>query len=288
MNSVSKSVLLIGNTKASSVASLLREAAAEGVLFDVLSPTEAIAAATTKSVTDDNSQARDIFSYDAYFFRGISGYISELQPLLQELLKRNKRVVEHFFAENGFLPEDKLVPASVKGQYMVPTSLVVEAEAVSTVLPIPHFPLVVKKLGIGSSMGKMVALVHTFEELQHFCATVSGPILLQEYHEIEYDTRVMVVGGKCLGGFDRHKLEPGDFITTRRGGSRDLTQLTPAQEVAAIEATELQGLAIAGVDMFMSNNKIYIIEVNSSPQFKVFERCTGVNVAKEIITYLLK
>jgi ribosomal protein S6--L-glutamate ligase len=162
------------------------------------------------------------------------------------------------------------------------------SENIASLLSELHFPLVVKKLGIGSSMGKMVALVQTVEELEDFCVGITGPILLQDYYQIEYDTRVMVVGGKCLGGFDRFKLDSSDFITTRRGGSRDMTVLTPAQVAAAIEATRLQGLEIAGVDMFVINNQIYIIEVNCSPQFRVFERCTGINVAGEIISYLLQ
>lgn len=288
MNTVQKSVLLIGNTKTTSVASLEREAKAQGLIFELISPADAVALYEGKISAESGVISRDIYAFDTYFFRGISAYIEELRPLVQELSKRDKRIVERFFAEHGSLPEDKLVPASELGLYKVPVSTVVNADSIHNLLPTLKFPLVVKKLGIGSSMGRMVSLVQTAEELETFCAATTGPLLLQDYYQIEYDTRVMVVGGKCLGGFDRFKFNSGDFITTRLGGSRDMTVLTSVQAAAAVEATKLQGLEIAGVDMFMSDNEIYIIEVNCSPQFKVFERCTGVNVAKEIIAHLIK
>jgi ribosomal protein S6--L-glutamate ligase len=110
--------------------------------------------------------------------------------------------------------------------------------------------------------------------------------ILQEYYPIEFDTRVLVVGGECVGGFDRYKPEGEDFLTTRKGGKREAAQLSENQIQAALEATRLQGLEIAGVDMFSFEDKIYILEVNSSPQFNVFEKKTGINVAQKILRYI--
>ena len=97
----------------------------------------------------------------------------------------------------------------------------------------------------------------------------------------------MVVGGECLGGFNRHKN--GDsFLTTAKGGERESVLLSEEQKVAALEVASLKNLEIAGVDMFYDQGQLYVIEANASPQFMAFEQVTGINVAHKILSYLTK
>jgi glutathione synthase/RimK-type ligase-like ATP-grasp enzyme len=77
-------------------------------------------------------------------------------------------------------------------------------------------------------------------------------------------------------------------LTTAKGGRRERAVLTEAQIAAALEATHLQELSIAGVDMFMSHGALYLIEVNESPQFRIFEKVVRVNAAQKIIEYISK
>ena len=257
-----------------------------GVIFDLVAPTT-VFCDSTGSLLSEWLLDTDIWSYDTYFFRGIGKKIFELKTFIDSLAVRGKDIVEPCLIGGGVFPEDKFVPKSKKGLYEFPeTKNIIASTLLQTVKEI-QFPVVVKKTGSSSSMGKGVALVDSINELEFFLSDFVGVVQVQQQHKFEYDTRVLVVGGKCLGGFDRYK-KGNSFLTNRRGGRREVANLTSDQISAAIEATELQGLEIAGVDMFFDRGRLYIIEVNSSPQFTVFEKNTEINIARYIIEYLIR
>ena len=283
-----KSVLLIGNTQAKSSEALRDAASKSGVLLDAVSPEMVI-------MNEDGSFSkpwlltkRDIWSYDTYFFRGLGSNIPKLQNFLKELKIRGKRVVEKELLRSGALPEDKFVLPSKLGFYELPKTQYVESKNISTFKTDLTFPVVFKKTGIGSSKGKGVFLVQTEKDLEGHLESFFGIAQVQEYHPIEFDTRVFVVGGVCMGGYNRYKGIHSSFLTNAKGGKRVSVLLSPQQVAAAIEATAQQGLEIAGVDMFFSRGKDYIIEVNASPQFAVFEDVTGYKVSQNIIDYLVQ
>lgn len=280
-----KSVLLIGNIEAKSVLRLINEAKEFGLIFDVVTP-DSIIAHSNEFVSGWGVEGRDIWSYDVYFFRAVSRNLISLAPFLSELAKRGKRVVENCLVENGVFPEDKFVAPSKNNNYKIPESIAINSHKLSEYLNKITFPVVVKKVGIGSSLGKGVKLVKSENELISFCDLFPGIVQIQKYYEISYDTRVFVIGGKCICGYDRYKTKD-NFLTTAKGGERKATNLSVKQCEAAVEATMLQGLEISGVDMFISDEDIYIIEVNSSPRFKILEKVTEVNVAKEVLEYLV-
>lgn len=281
---MNKSILLIGNTKSKSTARLINEAENKSIEFDTISSSKIQFLNNKLVVNETESNLKpDLLNYDTYYFRGIGKKDKEMHQIANFLVKQDKRVVEKILAD-GQLPVDKFVPESKIGVYKVPKSIVTNKDKIRNDILNFSFPVVVKV--IESSMGKMVVRVNDIDELIEFVLPLNDDFLLQEYFEIEFDTRVLVIGEKVLGGFNRYKLNSESFLTTVGGGRREVTSLVDKQIVAAIEATRLQGLEIAGVDMFISNNEIYIIEVNSAPQFRVFEKVTGVNVAEEIINYL--
>jgi ribosomal protein S6--L-glutamate ligase len=57
---------------------------------------------------------------------------------------------------------------------------------------------------------------------------------------------------------------------------------------AAIRAAKKLGLRVAGVDLMDSNSGPLVIEVNSSPGFEGIERATGLNIASQIVRYMIK
>lgn len=279
---MSASILLIGNIRSKSTLRLKEEADKLGLVFDMVQPSS-IALSENTVATSDTTLTRDFLEYDVYFFRGITKSMDRMHKVAHALAQKGKRVVEQCLVSD-VLPHDKDVPQSKNNLYTVPLSHMVTKDTAQTVATEIGFPLVFKKLH--SSKGKGVRKVSSQEELTTCMQALKGECLLQTYYEIAYDTRVLVVGDKVLGGINRHKREGEDFLTTAPGGLRESVELTQGQRDAALEATRLHGLEISGIDMFTVNGEIYIIEVNASPQFRVFEKYTGMNVAKEILEYL--
>lgn len=283
-----KSVLLIGRTDSSSALLLKEEADRRGLVFDMVTPSQLVCTGREICFDETVHTQKSFLDYDVYFFRGLGSAARSMQPMASQLANEcQKRVVERCFAESGF-PEDKIVQSSQLEIYKVPHSFVTQGVPDPSQLNGWRFPVVVKKLGVGSSMGREVRRVDSLDELRAVAADTVAQYLIQEYLPIEYDTRVLVVGGKVLGGFHRHKREGEDFLTTTRGGKRECAVLTREQEESAVEAASLQGLEIAGVDMAICNEQLYIFEVNASPQFKVFEKKTGKSAAEAILTHLLE
>jgi ribosomal protein S6--L-glutamate ligase len=57
----------------------------------------------------------------------------------------------------------------------------------------------------------------------------------------------------------------------------------------AIKSTRALGLDISGVDMIEGRDGIFrVIDVNYSPGFKGLEKCTGKDVASEIMKYVIR
>ncbi len=276
------SILFIGNRTARSTARLVTAAAEAGVVFDLVRCKDVTL--VDGKVTANTALLRPVLDYDTYYFRGIPAtQMAAMEAVAAYLVAHGKRVVEERLGRGG-LPNDKLVPRSVEGLYEVPQSDIVTLDTLSSYLETCQFPVVAKMLT--SSLGRGVAKIDSPAALKAFLERAGAPCQVQTYYDIDFDTRVMVMGDQVIGGFNRYKPEGEPLLTTMRGGRREVAALTPEQCAAAREAARLQGIAIAGIDMFMVGDTIYLLEVNASPQFTRFEKVTGINVAREILQYL--
>jgi ribosomal protein S6--L-glutamate ligase len=61
--------------------------------------------------------------------------------------------------------------------------------------------------------------------------------------------------------------------------------LPESYRTAALEATRVMKLQVAGVDMLESRSGPKVVEINSSPGFEGMERWTGVDIASAIVDY---
>jgi len=151
------------------------------------------------------------------------------------------------------------------------------------------FPLVVK-LPQGRQ-GTGVFLLDSEEEgkavLEAHLNTGRG-LLLQRYigPEGRKDYRILVVGEKVVAAM---ALKPrrGDFrANVHLGGTPTAVEPDRGMSRLALSCAGALGLDIAGVDVIEDQmGSLHVIEVNASPGFKGLERCTGVDVAAEIIRY---
>jgi ribosomal protein S6--L-glutamate ligase len=102
------------------------------------------------------------------------------------------------------------------------------------------------------------------------------------------DIRCFVVGGKVVAAMRRQGRE-GEFRSNlHRGGSASAAQLNAAEVDTALRAARVMGLNVAGVDLLRSKRGPLVLEVNSSPGLEGIEAATGIDVAGEVIEYLVR
>jgi ribosomal protein S6--L-glutamate ligase len=73
-----------------------------------------------------------------------------------------------------------------------------------------------------------------------------------------------------------------------RGGSGELIKLTKKERRAALIASRVMGLTIAGVDLLQSNRGPLVLEVNASPGLEGIEKATEKNIAGSIVHYVIE
>jgi ribosomal protein S6--L-glutamate ligase len=84
----------------------------------------------------------------------------------------------------------------------------------------------------------------------------------------------------------RRQAKAGEFRSNlHRGGLGVRAHLDPRCRSAAIAATRVMGLEVAGVDMLETREGPKILEINSSPGLEGIERASGTDVASAIIAH---
>ncbi len=114
---------------------------------------------------------------------------------------------------------------------------------------------------------------------------IKKDIIVQEFIEEAKgkDIRAFVVDGEVVGAMERSGQGDEFRSNLHKGGVAKPIELTVKEKAVAVEAANLHGLTVAGVDMLMSSRGPLIIEVNSSPGLQGIERATGVDIAGKII-----
>lgn len=108
----------------------------------------------------------------------------------------------------------------------------------------------------------------------------------QEFiHHGRHDIRCLIVGGRVVAAMNRRA----------RGWKTNVTQgakpvsIDPSEELKeiAIKSTEILGCKVAGVDILESSEGYFVNEVNSQPGFRGLQLVSKVDVAEEIVKYIL-
>ena len=151
------------------------------------------------------------------------------------------------------------------------------------------FPLVVKECY--GSFGDQVSLVHTIEELRERAyAMESRPFLLQRFvcEAAGEDVRLYVVGDRVAAAMRRRS--DGDFRANLRQGGTAVPYEPTVEEIAvALRCCRLLGLCFGGVDLLhTADGSALVCEVNSNAHLAGIIACTGVDVADEIVSFVLR
>ena len=152
-------------------------------------------------------------------------------------------------------------------------------------------PVIVKLHQGTQGIGTMIAETpQAVSSLLETLWAMGQDIILQEYirESKGRDIRAIVVGNKVIAAM-RRTAKAGEFRSNlHRGGLGVAVTLDRRYRAAALEATRVMGLEVAGVDMLEGRNGPKILEINSSPGLEGIERATGIDVATAIVVHAEK
>lgn len=128
--------------------------------------------------------------------------------------------------------------------------------------------------------------IHSFLSSLNTATTNNGLYLVQEFIPFEKELRVIVIGGKALGAFEK---ESQHWIKNIAQEAKAIPfKLSREISDVAVKACKASQLEISGVDLALFKKKWFVLETNRSPQFRAFEESTKINLALEIVKYLEK
>ena len=152
-----------------------------------------------------------------------------------------------------------------------------------------NYPMIIKEAK--GSFGAQVYLVNNRQELIDTRSNfIDKDHLFQEFISESYgqDLRIYVVGNKVVASTKR--INKYSFKANASSGGI-MTKYEPSYEYndLAIKASTLLGLDFSGVDiLFGKNNKPILCEVNSNAHIKNIYDYLNIDVAKDIIQYILE
>ena len=98
------------------------------------------------------------------------------------------------------------------------------------------------------------------------------------------DIRSFVVGDECVAAI--HRTSEHWITNTARGGRASNCPVTTEVADVSLRAAEAVGGGVLAVDLFESNGRLLVNEVNYTMEFKNSIDVTGVNIPARIVSYL--
>ena len=113
-----------------------------------------------------------------------------------------------------------------------------------------------------------------------------GVLYLQKFiPHGDSDIRAFVIGDQVIAAMRRIS---SNWKTNVSLGAKPVSiNLSSELEKLAIKAAKVIGCKVAGVDLMEGSNGPVVIEINSQPGWKGLQSVTKVNIADEIISYIL-
>lgn len=147
------------------------------------------------------------------------------------------------------------------------------------------FPMIVKECF--GSLGEQVYLAQNAEQLRTLAYGMHHrPFIVQRFvtESRGMDKRLYVVGDRVVAAMCR--CHQTDFrANLAAGGRAELYAPTRQEAELAVQCCRVLGLDFGGVDLLMDGS---VCEVNSNAQTIGITACTGVDVADEIVRYVLE
>ena len=152
-------------------------------------------------------------------------------------------------------------------------------------------PVIVKLLEGTQGIGVILAeTAKVAEAIVEAFAGLKQNVLIQKFvaESKGKDVRAFVVGDKVVGAMRRSAVGTEFRSNVHRGGTTQAIELPEDYQRTAVQAAQIMGLRVAGVDMLEGHDGPQVMEVNSSPGLEGIEKATGHDIAGEIIEYLAR
>jgi RimK family alpha-L-glutamate ligase len=153
------------------------------------------------------------------------------------------------------------------------------------------FPIIAKhSMGFqGKSVIKITNNKELVKRLDKIGENKLGIWLWQKYLPVNWDLRIMVIGGKVIGSMKRIAKKDEFRSNFSLGGDVEKWKLSDSDRKIAEKVAKCCNLDYCGVDIMKNQEgKSFVLEVNRQCQFKGFEKATEVNVAQEIIKFIVR
>lgn len=188
----------------------------------------------------------------------------------------------------AFAYENIRIPKTILAPMVYSNSEITDFTFYEHVIKALGLPMIIKE--VYGSFGQQVYKVDSYEEMIA-CVKSIGPKthLFQEYIASSHgkDIRINIVNQKFITAMKR--VSETDFRANITAGGIALPyEPTDAEIQLALKSTEILNLDFAGVDLLFGEDGPILCEVNGNPHFKSIFECTGVDVSKNIIEYILE
>lgn len=172
-----------------------------------------------------------------------------------------------------------------------------DQSAINAIEGIIGYPAIIKPI-IGS-WGRLIAKLDDYNSATANleCREIMGNIYQKIYYLQEYipntnsknptDIRVFVIGDKCVAAMGRFRPEKDFRSNLAVGGTAKLIELSPELEKLSIQSSKAINGEIVGVDLMIKKGNLNVIEINGTPQFKGIASATKINIASEIVEYIM-
>ena len=155
------------------------------------------------------------------------------------------------------------------------------------------FPIILK-LSQGTQTGIGVVKIDNMRTLNTTIQMIlmldkKLPLIIQEFIELEYDIRAMVLHDKVIGVMKRNVIKGSDFRSNvSLGAEPEKMELTELEKEVAIKSSKAVGGILTGVDLIPSKDREkiepYVLEVNSNPGLSGIEKVVK-NITVDVFNY---
>jgi len=150
-------------------------------------------------------------------------------------------------------------------------------------------PIIIKLLEGTQGVGVILAdSLKIAEAIIETLQSAKQNVLIQKFvaESKGKDVRAFVVGDQVVAAMRRVAQGQEFRSNVHRGGVTESIQLDRVYEKTAIQAAQIMGLQVAGVDMLEGADGPQVMEVNSSPGLEGIEGSSGLDVAGAIIDFV--
>jgi [lysine-biosynthesis-protein LysW]--L-2-aminoadipate ligase len=154
------------------------------------------------------------------------------------------------------------------------------------------YPAVVKP--VVGSWGRLLAKINDrdaaeaiFEHKATLGSTQHQVFYIQEYIEKPgRDIRAVVIDGRVLTAM--YRTSPHWITNTARGGAGELCPVTPEIEGLCLKAAQAVGGGVLAVDLIEHPQRGFLVnEVNHTMEFHTLQPLSGIDIASEIVDYVV-